>query len=375
MFIHLDSLLSLKSISELNLYLIKFIKNRMVKFLKHSCYLVMLVALSSSAQFKFSGQVSQEFVESKAYLILIDDYKKSSLFLTDQIIQEVTIDSYGMFEFGGDFLAEENRFYKIYVDQCNDNISDFNHLLNHCDSSNSIVFLANNSDSIHFPINEMDQMFCSSDFSRPINNALFQIDSLQEVLLTNLIGTKNDKQREIIFNTYFKDLQHFSTSFNEPLVELYAYHLYANDESFTRDIYLNDLKKSNYYTNLLNRLEKQYPNSLYVSSFENDIDFDNFKASKNNSNKLVLFLLILLFFSLLINFFLIRKKRKKKSAINYEEVLSPQELKVFKLMLQKLPNKEIADKLFISVSTVKTHVNNIYTKLSISSRKELDQFN
>jgi len=44
------------------------------------------------------------------------------------------------------------------------------------------------------------------------------------------------------------------------------------------------------------------------------------------------------------------------------------------LMNQKMSNKEIADSLFISVSTVKSHINAIYTKLSITSRKEIPSF-
>lgn len=34
-------------------------------------------------------------------------------------------------------------------------------------------------------------------------------------------------------------------------------------------------------------------------------------------------------------------------------------------------NNEIAEQHFISLSTVKTHINNIYKKLNISSREEL----
>ncbi|NQY30247.1 MAG: response regulator transcription factor [Flavobacteriaceae bacterium] len=47
---------------------------------------------------------------------------------------------------------------------------------------------------------------------------------------------------------------------------------------------------------------------------------------------------------------------------------------MFELMHEKSSNKIIADSLFISVSPVKNHLNNIYSKLNISSRKEVDVF-
>ncbi len=54
-----------------------------------------------------------------------------------------------------------------------------------------------------------------------------------------------------------------------------------------------------------------------------------------------------------------------------QENLTVQESKIYDLLTMKYSNKEIASELNISVSTVKTHVNNIYKKLGISSRKEL----
>ena len=337
-------------------------------------YFVFFICLQLNAQFKFSGQVSEEFIGSSAYLVLIDDYRKSDLLLTDQIIQESSIDEYGYFNFSGDFLAKENRFYKIYVDQCNDDVSDFNHLLNHCDNSNSTIFIANNSDTIHFPINDLEQMFCSLEVSRPINRSIIKLDSIQEVLLNNLHDAKNDMQRKIIFNAYFKNLQSFSSTFNEPLVELYAYHMYANHQSITRDVYLEDVKHSNYYNALLNRLENAYPNTAYANHFKEDLTLDTYKKTNSERNLIIATLTILLAISVVTNYLLIKKRREKKSKIDYKTILSPQEQKVFDLMLDEIPNKEIADKLFISLSTVKTHINNIYTKLNISSRKEINQF-
>jgi ATP/maltotriose-dependent transcriptional regulator MalT len=50
--------------------------------------------------------------------------------------------------------------------------------------------------------------------------------------------------------------------------------------------------------------------------------------------------------------------------------LTNRELNVLDLLAQRLSNKEIADKLFISTTTVKGHLQNIYGKLNVSKRRD-----
>lgn len=326
------------------------------------------------SQFKFSGEVNEEFRHSNIYLSLIDNYKQGNVFLTEKIIQEVQVDSLGLFEFKGDFLPSENKFYKIYIDKCNNNITDYNHLLNHCNESNYLVFIANNFDEIHFPLNNLDQMFCSFNYSRIQNVAIQKIDSIQETLLLSLHESKSDEQRKIIFTNYNKELQKFSESLNEPLAELYSYHLYSHEVSFSRPYYIKDLENSEYYNSLLKRLETSYPNSTYTSQFKNDIERDRLAFKKDTPNPFIIILTVLLLISFLVNIFFFKKQKAKKSKLDYKKILSTQEQKVFELMKNNLSNKEISEALFISVSTVKSHINNIYSKLKISSRKDIFNF-
>ena len=64
------------------------------------------------------------------------------------------------------------------------------------------------------------------------------------------------------------------------------------------------------------------------------------------------------------------EKEKKGPAFTSEEALSSRELDTLKLIAENLTNQEIAEALFISITTVKTHVRNILLKLEAKNRIE-----
>lgn len=58
----------------------------------------------------------------------------------------------------------------------------------------------------------------------------------------------------------------------------------------------------------------------------------------------------------------------KPASSHITESLTSREKEILELLVQGKPNKEIADKLFVSIYTVKSHLKNVYQKLEVNSR-------
>ena len=63
-----------------------------------------------------------------------------------------------------------------------------------------------------------------------------------------------------------------------------------------------------------------------------------------------------------------KEEAMQPAASSISESLTSREKEILELLVQGQSNKEIADKLFVSIETVKTHLRNIYSKLDVKSR-------
>lgn len=64
-------------------------------------------------------------------------------------------------------------------------------------------------------------------------------------------------------------------------------------------------------------------------------------------------------------------EQQSDSATKQLHLLSAKEQKVYSLIREGKSNKEICSELFIEQSTLKSHINHIYKKLDIKSRKDM----
>nr|WP_321229940.1 helix-turn-helix transcriptional regulator [uncultured Psychroserpens sp.] len=328
------------------------------------------------AQHHFQGHIDNERWQSEVYLSVIEDYRTLDGINDEQIITKVKTDSSGFFKFDQNLLDIQQKIYKLHVDNCTSSNQSSNHFDGHCTDYKDILFIAKRTDSITFPLSFDAQMFCDIDSNNPKTSAFIQIDSLKEEMRFAYSEFRSKANRNLNNKKWFKTLQNYGKDLDEPLAELYIYAFLSDRGNQFHNYYLEDLKTNSYYDELLERLQDSYPNSSYAKQYEAELTSDKFivfpSEEKSSFNWSYLWVGLLIVSVLLNLWFLISAKNKKsKQHIEAKEQLTKQEQNVLDLLLGDNTNKDIAETLFVSVSTVKTHVNNVYKKLNVNSRDEL----
>jgi DNA-binding CsgD family transcriptional regulator len=332
-------------------------------------------SLCCEAQYSFSGYINPDESQNSVYLSIVEDYRKMSGVYSEQIIAKATADETGFFEFKGDILDLENRIYRIHIDKCTAVQQGANHFNGHCNASEELLFIAKNTDTLKLPFSFGNQVFCRVESNNPKANAFVKIDSLKNDMRFAYGEFRSEANRKLNNKKWFKTLQYFGEALNEPIAELYIYSYLSDRRSDLHNYYVEDLKTNAYYDNLKARLMTNYPDASYTKQYTNELEADRYMLAAANGDAgfyWSFYLYVLLAFSGLLNvlFFYRSWKQKQSKTKDLKAKLSKQELVVLDHILQDKTNKDIAESLFLSVSTVKSHTNNIYKKLNIQSRDD-----
>tara|TARA_Y100000588_G_scaffold239670_1_gene253385 strand:+ start:1938 stop:2993 length:1056 start_codon:yes stop_codon:yes gene_type:complete len=328
------------------------------------------------AQYSFSGYTNPDEWQKTVYLSIVEDYRKMSGVYSEQIIAKTSADESGYFEFKGDMLSTENRIYRIHVDKCTETQQDVNHFNGHCSDSEELLFIAKNTDTLKLPFSFGNQVFCKVESNNPKANAFLKIDSLKNDMRFAYGEVRSEANRKLNNKKWFTTLQDYGTALNEPVAELAIYAYLSDRSSDLHSYYVEDLQNNSYYDNLKERLETAYPNAPYTAQYRNELAADRFmlaSAEEDVNTSFDIYLYAVLTLSFFLNLFLLYRmwKNKHSKTEDLKSKLSKQEQVVLEHLLQDKSNKDIAEALFLSVSTIKTHTNNIYKKLEVQSRDDV----
>ncbi len=166
--------------------------------------------------------------------------------------------------------------------------------------------------------------------------------------------------------TYLNQIRSYSKDSLQILaVKVLSFKKLHNKGLLKKDVLLN----INYYKSLLSELTQSNIIPEEYAFLEKEllkIKINEVQNAYVKSKSLNYFLISITLLLLILGIKIIRKTKN----ISQPE-LSKQEKIIKNLIISGKSNKEIANELYISLNTVKTHITNIYHKLNISNRKEL----
>ncbi|WP_025666753.1 response regulator transcription factor [Aquimarina megaterium] len=351
-----------------------------------SRHLVYIILLFSSqficAQYEISGQLSNynELWHDKIYIAYIEPGENHNIASSRQIINSTTLDIDGNFLFKGNNLPPGNSMIRIYLVK-NEKIEV---MLSH-KPRNHILLVLNDKSKIHikssdFSTNPLDYII-TGDFEKQ-NNKIKEL----ELSLYNINNQDSSpyltskKGQTLIAKKKNHIIKEFCKSNNYPLVNIIAVQKLNIEKEYANDV--------DFYKELLYMLKKSDKEALpYVEAFSKKIDVIEYKTNKYNFSlfkDIAIILLFLFVIILIIYIFSLKKKiasisptniqSKKYEFADYDQLiksLTRREKEILELIIQDYQNKEIAIQLHLEVSTIKSHLSKMYTKLNVKNRNEL----
>lgn len=268
------------------------------------------------------------------------------------LIASSPIDKNGYFSFETKHLDEQNQLYRLHLNpiskEQNEELSE--------NLKNYQLFILSKKDSIYFEKGE--SLFGNYTTNSKAHREWKQFRYYQSRFDT-LTSIEDTEAYLLQTRGYVKDSLHIL------LVKLLGIKKLDEKNLLEKDINEN----TTYYTDFLDELRSSDLDPKLFLFLENKLLTVTGKITKQKylTSKV---LNILAFISIAtLSFLLYRSIRSAKKPIPIQ--LSKQETIIRDLIVSGKTNKEIADTLYISLSTVKTHISNIYSKLNISNRKEL----
>lgn len=333
----------------------------MNKIIINAITVLILILCNQIAAFsENAGQISGKLIlddswERKIYVSFIKTFEKEYAVSNDLIITSAVIDSLGNFKVDLDKIPNKWSFLRL-------------HIVKKGISPNSLV-IGSTEENFMFLIAKRDSeivLFNTEDipiFSETRIEGADYMKTFGYIKKLSNYPSSIDYENSVIEKEFIKEvvsekLKIIADTCNNPLVSLYA--IYQTD--FQAD-YLEDPK---FYEDYLSKWKSE--NSLYFNSFRQKFPTYSGSFINRKSIKYIIFLaaiVCVLSIGVLIYF-----KRKNQNI----KKLSIQERKIFDLIRNGLSNKEISAECNIELTTVKSHVSSIYSKLKIKSRKEAVNF-
>lgn len=341
----------------------KYISISKVKILLALLSILTFAASASEVKGKINIDESWEPVIYLSVINSFDDFNTASY---DFLVYQAPIDSSGQFYMKVLNLPSDDRIYRLHICKKDDPVS-------------TIIIGGRDENFIHFIMNDQSRISIYTDTENPFfqhsivegnqaSKSLGHIMNLQKEL--HIPPSLPSKQnREFAEEKVISKFYNIADTSSHPIVVLLALHM-LNQYIESPELALMEATGK--------KLQISDSSNPYYLSFVKQLDYLKYRSEQTSEPiyfswiKWAGVLLVLLIILFVVNN---RFGRKPVSnTINKDELirqLSVQEKRVFDLIREGASNKEISSELNIEVSTVKSHVYKIFSRLGVRSRKEI----
>lgn len=336
----------------------------------------LLLPTIGQAKYTIKGNVNlQGDWQPQIYLAAIDklnDYYRAS---PDLVISIAPIQTDGSFILEGDNLPKAARFYRLYL------MKEQNREYDAC-----LYFGLNDHNFIHIVLQNESQLEinAAADAFSPFGNYQVTGDATNQLMrqLSNMVYPSIEfydfrfpTEQKLSAEKLQQDLKYFADTCSIPIVSLAAVNYTDFEEYFDID--------RDFYEDFGQRLKQVLPNSIYTKNYFRKLNYYAFEEQAMTPNWMCWLIgglgIGFLLMSGVAYYFYQQLARQNKIPVKStaEEIallydkLTLKEREILALIQTGKANKEIASELFIGISTVKTHINKIYAKLEVRSRKEV----
>ncbi len=326
--------------------------------------------------YKVSGKVNLgEEWQPKVFMAMVEklsDYYRAS---PDLIVDIAVVQKDGSFVLEGKQLPEENRFYRLYL--MKEQNTDYDACLYvGGDDHNFIHLILNNYSEV--------EIIADSTYYSPFGNYQVHGDKGNTLMrqLARMVypsfyfyQIRFPTELKLSEEKLFNDLKLFADTCGNDMAALAAMANIDMEATYQLD--------STFFKTFGQRLQASMPNDIYTENYLRRLYyFDPPLIMSIPSWVWGIIITQFVIISILAIGLLKRARSNAAHSVNSQSPISPpvlaekltsKEQEIFDLILAGKSNKEIASALFIEVSTVKTHINKIYGKLNVKSRKEAIQ--
>lgn len=289
----------------------------------------------------------------------------------DFIIAQTFINPDGTFAFENIALPNEPRFYRLHLVKSENALVEYNVNV----ENNLFHILADNSSDIILHARTSKTSFYLTEINEHRNVLLNEFEKTLQLKKSEIKKDISKAQKDFIQLDIENYIRNFVDSCSITMLSLYA--IYQIEEKET-----DFLKNNQFYFDFQKRINSEFPNTPYNDAYNNLLsDLIGFRdlvceipgvAPKWKDNLLIIesILLVILLLIIIVLWRSMKKLQFEKTSDALLNDLTQKEKEILNLMASGMSNKEIAASLFVELSTVKTHINNIYKQLKVSGRKE-----